>query len=184
VALDLEDALEAFLGTGAGPVRLATARHIARETLEAWRSGRISTAQALRTLGEARELVGQFVRPEAVRQSDAAPSGRTPTDGTQASSPTRGTIGAMPAVRNHENAMAEMRCTCGAIHDHLLPAGVQEIDDREYLELGTCPACGTTLCVRQWTLSSSAKWRASTPASRERTSSSSIPAASVVPPVD
>jgi hypothetical protein len=81
--------------------------------------------------------------------------------------------------------MAEMRCTCGAVCDHLLPAGVQEVDDREFLELGTCPVCGTTLCVRQWTLSSSAKWRASIPPAREsRSSSSSIPAASVVPPVD
>ncbi len=182
----MEDALQGFLGTGGGPIRMATARYIAREALEAWRDGRISTAQAVRALGEARDSVRRFVRPEGVRRSDVAPPGRTRTDGSRGSGRPAGTIDGLSAVRKNEKAMAEMlRCTCGAIHDHLLPAGVQEVDDREYLELGTCPACGTTLCVRQWTLSSSAKWRASIPPSREaRTSSSSIPAAGAVPHID
>jgi hypothetical protein len=179
VPLDLEDALEGFLGSGAGPIRMATARYIAREALDAWRDGRISTAQAVRALGEARDSIRCFVRPAGVRRSDVAPPGRTRTDGSRGSMPAGGTIDAAAAVRNNEKDMGEMRCTCGAIHDHLLPAGVQEVDDREYLELGTCPACGTTLCVRQWTLSSSAKWRASIPPSREARSSSSIPVATV-----
>jgi hypothetical protein len=63
--------------------------------------------------------------------------------------------------------MDDTRCTCGASRDVLVPAGLQEVDDREYLELGTCPKCGTTLCVREWRLSSSAKWRVSLPVSRE-----------------
>jgi hypothetical protein len=180
----MEDALEGFLGTGAGPIRMATARYIAREALDAWRSGRISTAQAVRALSEARDSIRRFVPPEIVRRSDVAPSGRTRIDGSRGSAPSSGTIDAASAVRNNEKAMGEMRCTCGAIHDHLLPAGVQEVDDREYLELGTCPACGTTLCVRQWTLSSSAKWRASIPPARDTRSSSSIPAAAAIPRID
>jgi hypothetical protein len=70
--------------------------------------------------------------------------------------------------------MLRVRCTCGAVHAELVPAGVQEVDDREYLELGTCPMCGTTLCVREWHLSSSAHWRASVPSGRDPPSSGAL----------
>ena len=73
--------------------------------------------------------------------------------------------------------MAGFRCSCGTVFDAAVPLGVQEVDEREYLELASCPQCGTTLCVRQWLLSSSAKWRASIPPGREASSSAEIPAA-------
>lgn len=72
------------------------------------------------------------------------------------------------------DAMLRVRCTCGAAQAELLPAGVQEVDDQEYLELGTCQLCGTTLCVREWHLSASSRWRASVPPGREPQSSGTI----------
>jgi hypothetical protein len=181
VPVDIDDALKSFLGCGSSPVRMSTAYYVARETIEAWRSGRISTQQALRALADTRDSVRGALRPAAVRQTGAAPAdepaaAERPQTAPSPSDPA-GTNDAALAVRNNKKSMSEMRCTCGAIQDHLVPAGVQEVDDREYLELGTCPQCGTTICVRQWRLTSSAHWRASIPPSRDARSSSSIPAA-------
>jgi hypothetical protein len=39
------------------------------------------------------------------------------------------------------------------------PAGSWEADEREWLELATCPSCGTTLTIAVTRLSSSARWR-------------------------
>ncbi|MGD0679488.1 MAG: hypothetical protein ABSC94_29210 [Polyangiaceae bacterium] len=75
--------------------------------------------------------------------------------------------------------MNEARCTCGAVHDNLVPAGVQEVDEDEYLELANCPVCGSTLCVRQWRLSASARWSVSVPPGRDPRSSSSLRASPV-----
>jgi hypothetical protein len=158
VFVDMELAMQRFLGQAASPARLTTARHIGREIVEAWRSGRITTAQALGAIAEIRRCL-----------SAPAPPPRALYELTKTS------IDAGPSVRN-TLAMDENRCSCGASHADLVPAGVQEVDDREYLELGTCPVCGTTLCIRQWHLSSSAKWRASAPTRREPPSPSSFPA--------
>jgi hypothetical protein len=57
MADDTERALDRFLG-GAPESRRTAAVHLAAHlTMEAWRQGRISTAQLLRMLGESREAL-------------------------------------------------------------------------------------------------------------------------------
>jgi hypothetical protein len=49
--------------------------------------------------------------------------------------------------------MQAIRCSCGATH---APNAVQQIGrqyglDGEYMDLGNCPACGSTICVASGT---------------------------------
>ncbi len=63
-----------------------------------------------------------------------------------------------PDVRSGLNAMAvvtvavcmdAIRCSCGASHsrDAMHPIGRQRGLDGEYMDLGNCPSCGSTLCI-------------------------------------
>jgi len=54
-----------------------------------------------------------------------------------------------------------VRCTCGAVHrrEDFKPRGTLEVDDREWLDLATCPSCGSTIAISVHRLSSSARWR-------------------------
>jgi hypothetical protein len=54
---DLADAIDRFLGSAPGSLRTAAVRYVAQVAMEAWRQGRIPTAEALRTLTESLEAM-------------------------------------------------------------------------------------------------------------------------------
>jgi hypothetical protein len=54
---ELAAAIDRFLGSTPGSLRTATLRHAAQVTIEAWRQGRVPTAEALRTLSESLEAM-------------------------------------------------------------------------------------------------------------------------------
>ena len=54
---DLADAIDRFLGSAPGSLRTAALRHVAHVTVDAWRQGRVPTAQALRALADSREAM-------------------------------------------------------------------------------------------------------------------------------
>ena len=47
--------------------------------------------------------------------------------------------------------MQAIRCPCGALHspDAMQHVGRQYGLDGEYMDLGNCPSCGSTICVAQ-----------------------------------
>jgi hypothetical protein len=54
---DLAEAIDRFLGSAPASLRTASLRHVAEVAIEAWRQGRISTAEALRTLSDSLEAI-------------------------------------------------------------------------------------------------------------------------------
>jgi hypothetical protein len=62
---DLARAIDRFLGSTPGSFRAVAPRQLAHAAIEAWREGRVSTTQALRTLHESYEAMHGFVRGKA-----------------------------------------------------------------------------------------------------------------------
>jgi hypothetical protein len=54
---DMQRALDRFLGRAPASRQTAALHYFAHLTMEAWREGRVSTPQLLRTLGESREAL-------------------------------------------------------------------------------------------------------------------------------
>jgi hypothetical protein len=61
----LDDAIDRFLGSSDGELRTTAVRRMAHSVMEAWREGRITTAQALRALDDGLEAMHDPERSRA-----------------------------------------------------------------------------------------------------------------------
>jgi hypothetical protein len=62
---DLSDAIDRFFGSTNGELRGTAVRRMAHSVIEAWREGRLTTAQALRALDDGLEAVHAQEPPSA-----------------------------------------------------------------------------------------------------------------------
>ena len=62
---ELDDAIDRFLGSATGELRTTAVRRMAHSVMEAWREGRITTAQALRALDDGLEAMHDPERSRA-----------------------------------------------------------------------------------------------------------------------
>jgi hypothetical protein len=62
---ELSDAIDRFFGSGHGELRGTAVRRMAHAVIEAWRDGRLTTAQALRALDEGLVAVHSSEPPQA-----------------------------------------------------------------------------------------------------------------------
>jgi hypothetical protein len=59
------DAIDRFLGSANGELRTTAVRRMAHSVMEAWREGRLTTAQALRALDDGLDAMHGSERPPA-----------------------------------------------------------------------------------------------------------------------
>jgi hypothetical protein len=60
---ELANAIDRFLGSAPQSVRTVAVRQLAHAAIEAWRTGRVPTAQALRALDESHEAMRALAEP-------------------------------------------------------------------------------------------------------------------------
>jgi hypothetical protein len=61
--IDLANAIDRFLGNAPWSVRTIAVRHLAHAAIEAWREGRVPTAQALRALDQSHDAMRALAEP-------------------------------------------------------------------------------------------------------------------------